>query len=479
VSEPNIAKISVTAGEFSVETLRVTMAVNEIPTAAVTTLRAGGETVRKPLSADIISTLRGRQQKRLAGLPSPDVSISADDGNGGKLEFKGFMVAPVLEISTTSTVDSFTALGLDGILDALDLSIYEAGYKVTRGEASVTGNADDEVVLDPIPSADSGDVEKLLGDITDVLVGNYDKTLQRQDHPSLKKLITQQHSVNSGLPLETWKKILSNSKVNYESWSAACTASPGMASQITSRMHEVLVQKNGGFWSTVNALMATFQMYYVPSTSDSGTFFRADKRVEDASGNLDLSVTSVNVSDGNHRLMPIGGVVMMRQAASNTRTPKNAPKIQAIAAQYPDPLLPGFTQREVPPVWLLHRDGSHVVGIDKKGSGGKKPLDLSKDGYISRKEGAIEIHKGFDDAAGSVLDELCKVIFKEMQVAHSTAMATIPLDFTQKVGKRVTVEVLSGGSFTAFVSRVVHSVDLRQGKDLNSFTQLSFSHVRY
>jgi hypothetical protein len=223
-------------------------------------------------------------------------------------------------------------------------------------------------------------------------------------------------------------------------------------------------------------------MYYVPQTSASGQFFRADKKVEEASGSLSLSVTSINVSDGNHSLMPIGGVVMMRQAATNTRTPKDAPKIQAIAGQYPTPLLPGFTQREVPPVWLLHRDGSHVVGIDKKGSGGsggKKPLDLSKDGYISRKEGAIEIHKGFDDAAGSVLDELCKVMFKEMQVAHSTAMATIPLDFTQKVGKRVTVKVLSGGSFTAFVSRVVHSVDLRQGKDLNSFTQLSFSHVRY
>jgi hypothetical protein len=478
MSEPKIAKISVTAGEFSVETLRVTMAVNEIPTAAVTTLRAGGETVRKPLSADIISTLKGRQQKRLAGLPSPDVNISADDGNGGKLEFKGFMVAPVLEISTVSTVDSFTALGVDGILDALDLSIYEAGHKVTRGEASTTGSADD-VVLDPIPSADNGDVEKLLGDITDVLVGNYDKTLQRQEHPSLKKLITQQHSVNNGLPLKTWKKILSNSKVNYESWSAACVASPGMASQITSRMHEVITQKNGGFWSTVNALMATFQMYYVPSTSESGTFFRADTKVEDASGNLDLSVTSVNVSDGNHRLMPIGGVVMMRQAASNTRTPKDAPKIQAIAAQHPDPLLPGFTQREVPPVWLLHRDGSHVVGIDKKSSGSKQALNLDKDAYISRKEGAIETHKGFDDSAVSVLEELCKVIFKEMQVAHSTAMTTIPLDFTQKVGKRVTVNILSGGSFTAFVSRVVHSVDLRQGKDLNSFTQISFSHVRY
>jgi hypothetical protein len=177
--------------------------------------------------------------------------------------------------------------------------------------------------------------------------------------------------------------------------------------------------------------------------------------------------------------MPIGGVVMMRQAASNTRTPKDAPKIQAIAAQHPDPLLPGFTQREVPPVWLLHRDGSYVVGIDKKSAGSKQALNLDKDAYISRKEGAIETHKGFDDSAVSVLEELCKVIFKEMQVAHSTAMTTIPLDFTQKVGKRVTVNILSGGSFTAFVSRVVHSVDLRQGKDLNSFTQISFSHVRY
>ena len=66
-----------------------------------------------------------------------------------------------------------------------------------------------------------------------------------------------------------------------------------------------------------------------------------------------------------------------------------------------------------------------------------------------------------------------------MQLAHSTAVATIPLDYTRKVGERVVVKILSGGSFTAFVSRIIHSVDLRQGKELNSFTQISFTHVRY
>ncbi len=478
MSKPTIAKLSVTAKDYSVESLKVTLAVNEVPTASLTVLRNSDKKVRKPMSEEVLAAIKVQQQKRLTGLVAPDMVIQADDGMGGQLTFVGYTIVPVIEINTTSTTDTFTVLSVDGMLDALDLSIYEAGYKPRRGEASPYGNTTD-LILDPIPSATNGNVPSLITTVSKVLYDNFSKTLTKNPHPSMQAVVSQQHTINTGLPINIWMRILANSDVTYESWQEACKTVPSMGFQMAMRIKQMLTQKVGGFWSTANSLMATFQMYYVPDPSESGKFLRADKRVEEPKADHKLSVTSISVSDGNHRLLPVGGVIMMQPAARENR-PENAwpPGTDAVAGQYPKQLLTGFVQREMPPLWLLNSDGSPVTGsdIDREKP---KELNLNIGDYKARKEGAGEKNAEVNTAACSILDELCEVMFKEMQLAHSTAVATIPLDYKQKVGERVTVKILSGGEFTAFVSRVIHSVDLRQGKELNSFTQISFSHVRY
>ena len=55
------------------------------------------------------------------------------------------------------------------------------------------------------------------------------------------------------------------------------------------------------------------------------------------------------------------------------------------------------------------------------------------------------------------------------------------------VGKREKIHINSGGgylsdngpTFTAFVSGITHSIDLQQGKQLNSSTELRLSHADY
>ena len=479
MSKTKIAKISVTAGGFSVESMKVTLAVNEVPTAALTVLKNSDKKVRKPLSSEVIATLRERQQKRLAGLKSPDMTIQASDGMGGKLKFVGYAIVPVVEISTVSTTDSFTVLGVDGMLDALDLSIYQAGYLPTRGEASPYGNVTD-LILTPIPAATSGQVTSLISSVTEVLHGNYAHSLSLEPHPTMQKLMEQVHGISSGLPMELWNKILSNSDVTYESWAEAVKESPPMGNQMTMRIKQILTQKVGGFWSTLNSLMATFQMYYIPDPAASGKLMRGDERIEGSAGkSMELSATGISVSDGNHSLLPIGGVVIMRPASKSPRPESGVPAgANSVAGQYPDPLLTGFIQREQPPAWLLNTEGSPVVGsdIDKAKS---DTLNLDIAAYVERKGGAKDKNDKVDDAASSILDEYCEVMFKTMQLAHSTAVATVPLDFTLKVGERVKVKILSGGEFEAFVSRIIHSVYLQQGTELNSFSQVSFTHVKY
>lgn len=479
MSKPTIARLSVKANDYSVESLKVTLAVNEVPTASLTVIRKSAEKLRRPMSEAVVTTIRERQQKRLAGLVAPDMVIEADDGMGGKLNFVGYQIVPVVEIGITSTTDSFTILSVDGMLDALDLSYYCAGYNAKRGEASFTGSTDD-LILDPIPGALDGKVAQLISNISQVLIKNYEPSLGKASHSTMKALITQQHTINVGLPINLWLRILANSNVVYEAWAEAYKTVPGMGAQTSLRIAQILQQKVGGFWSIANSLMSTFQMYYVPNPAESGKFVRADTKVADTKTPMELSVSSISVSDGNHRLLPIGGVVMMRPAAPGIRPKSSYPEAtNSVAAQYPKQLLTGFIQREMPPLWLLDTQGSPIAGSDLDRPTPNAKLNLSIPDYLKRKGLAAEQKKAEAGAGVSILDELCEVMFKEMQLAHSTAVATIPLDYTRKVGERVVVKVLSGGSFTAFVSRIIHSVDLRQGKELNSFTQISFTHVRY
>jgi hypothetical protein len=481
MSKPTIAKLSVTANDYSVESMKITLAINEVPTASLTVVRQSDQRVRKPMSADVVAAIRERQQKRLSGLVAPDMVISADDGMGGKLDFVGYQIVPVVEIGTASTTDSFTVLSVDGMLDALDLSYYSIGYYPTRAEASSYGTTTD-LILDPIPGAQDGKVTQLISNISQIMIKNYDATVRAESHPSMQALITQQHVINAGLPINLWLRMLSNSDVVYESWAEACKTVPGQGNRMSLRIVEMLKQKVGGFWSIANSLMATFQMYYVPNPAESGKFVRADKKVAETSEAMNLSVSSISVSDGNHRLLPVGGVVMMRPTTPATRPESGyAPGTNSVAAQFPKQLLTGFVQREMPPAWLLGGDGSPVAGsdLDRTTASTSAKLNLSIPDYLKRKKSADEKKAEIDNSAVSMLDELCEVMFNEMQLAHSTAVATIPLDYTRKVGERVVVNILSGGSFTAFVSRIIHSVDLRQGKELNSFTQISFTHVRY
>lgn len=475
-----IAKLSAEVtndGEFSVEGFRVTLAVNAVPTASMTVGRKSKEIVQSPMTSEVLAEIRRRQDLRLAGRDKTDIELKASDGVGGELKFSGFLSAPVIEISTVSTSDHFTAIGVDGMLDALDLGVYQVGWSAVRAETS-SGTG---VELPRVKAAEDGDVIALLDDVTTLLFDNFETNKTAESQEAMKKLMQHQHDINGGLPLEIWREMLQKSDVEYSSWQAACEKSPGLSRLMTERAVQMLTQRVGGFWATLNLLMASYQMYYIPSLSGTGRLVRADKKVGEPTASIDISATSLSLSDGSHKLMQLGGIVMMMPKAGTPDRPESGgdPKAQSIAAQFPDPLVPGFIQREVPPMWLTNGDGTPILGTSVDKAKRKAPINLKFEEIETRQSSVQEYQAVLDDAKSNVMNELCEVMFKEIQLAHSTAVATIPLDFTVKIGERTTVNILGGGSFTAFAQSVIHSVDLRQGKELNSFTQVSFTHAKY
>ncbi len=115
-----------------------------------------------------------------------------------------------------------------------------------------------------------------------------------------------------------------------------------------------------------------------------------------------------------------------------------------------------------------------------RGAGTEVRLSLAA--REERRKRGIKFKEEVDAVSAGVMTELCEVMFKDIQLASSTAGLTIPLDFSLNayLGKRVTVKIKGGDSaFTAFVTGLTHSADLRLGKHLNSFTQVRLSHAKF
>ncbi len=465
---------SVNNGEYPVEGLVINLAVGSSATASIVGVPKSDNVVAELFTNDVITTLRERQQRRLAGRFTPDITVTASDGIGGNLTFKGFMAAPALDLSQHQVGDKFSALGVDSLIDGLDLGIYRADPPTSREETS-TGS------LEPLkPSAD-GDVPALLSSITDTLLANYDIAVGEAESESERMLLEQQHAQNLKAPLALWKAILDNSDVVYEKWAEAASMNESLPFQMATHAQTMLQQPTSGFWSVINGLLAGFQMIYIPSVDGSGQFRRMDVRVsEEVTQTIELSVTALNILDGSQRIMQIGGVVMMAPSVVTTREETTGPP--SIAGQHPRPLIDGYIHREPPPLWLVDAQGVPIVGSsidDTTDADADADFDFDIDAAKGRKEEAAAYGGEQDTANSALLDEICKVFFLDYQYADSTGSFSTPLNFNLRVGERTQFNIPGGGSFVGFVNAITHRIDLRMGKELDSVTQLDVTHIKY
>jgi hypothetical protein len=492
--QPKIAQLSaeVTASgsKLSPEGLRFDMQINSVPTVKVSFVYPGQDEVIAPVSQDVISRISALQSARLAGPKEPDLVVKADDGLGGSMEFKAFSTAPILDISTVSTNNQITGVGVDAMLNALDLSFYWSTSVVSRKESN-SGDG----VLKAIPAAQDGDLPALLKEITEILVANYDKTLAGESMPVSKELVRIRHELNtsgSPSPLELWKRVLEESEVTFDSWEEICAKSPSVARSLSENARKMLTAKQPGFWNKIRTLMSAFQMHYVPTFSGSGHFERADTKVMYPDTQASYSVRSISVADGSPNIVQLGGVVMMAPGSRRSREESDEiPTVGRVMAFAPkNGLRPGFIHEEVPPFWLVQTNGVPILGTEvseaAKGNSDSDEVNLDLKQFKKDKETGKKYKQEVDAISEGVMTELCEVIYQEMQLSHSTAVITIPLDFNQNdnIGKRAVVRLETadgsdGGSFDAFIAGLTHVIDLRQGKQLNSYTQVRCTHVSF
>lgn len=479
MSEAQIAELSATTSFGNgVECVRIDVGINTAPTATLQMGMKPHKEVSEPLASEILAEIRKHQQKRLSGLATPDVTIDVKDGMGGTYSMTGYLASPCLEISTANIGYQANILDAVSILDGLDLSIYNQAVDSFR--------QDEKPVDLPEPT---GDVCKLILDITDILVSKFGSAITQEQDSIKQEIIQMQHAVNtaSNGPLEVWKSILSNSKVQHDSWTDMISKNQNAGKHISEKVVTMLCAKSSGFWNIANTLMSAFQMFYRPDISGFGygEFVNNKEKVENPDGNLDLHIVNLNVRDGSSRILQIGGVIMESGSAAESFRSDEKPgqKTRSCAGHYPEKIKPGYIHNEIPPIWLVDAKGVPVMGseIDQK-----KNTPPSKDGpnldlneYSSRREEGVKHLEETETARGDVMSELCKYMFKDLQLVDSVISARIPIDLKIEVGKRKTIKLGDAGTVKGFISSVSHSIDLRQGKELDSYSQVTITHVEY
>lgn len=478
-----VVEAEVNGGEYSPTGLRFDLDVDTFPSVKAMVADTGGKevSVKAPVSGELLERIGELQAQRLAGRTDPDFSVTAKDGRGGEVDYEGFIAAQLFNLTQVSTIDRLSSVGLVALIDALDLSIYAAGYSLEREEAGTD--------LKPVKAAESGDVPKVLSAITDTLVGNYGAVVAAEYLPTAKEMLGIQHDINNSGPLELWKEILAASDVKYDNWDKAFEVSPTIARALTERTRDFLEAQNSGFWMQIQSMMSSFRMFYVPEFDGVGRFERADKKMEDPEVTINASVTGFDVADGSSRILQLGGVVMMARAAPTERQESQPdPSVPRVVAFAPSPLQSGYMHKEPVPFWLVREEGVPIFGSEidrRRRSGTQVSLDLARR-FVSKVAGR-DLKTRVDTVSEGIMSELCEVIFKDLQLSQSTASLTLPLDFSlhKHVGKRATIKlesnplVGSGGEFTAFVHGITHSVDLREGKHLDSSTVVRLSHADY
>ncbi len=486
MSKTSVRKPSVTitapGGAVSAEGVVFIASVNSAPTVEVI-LRRAKDKVVEPLSADVLAAMKAAQEARFrVKSDSPDTTVSIDDGDDGKIEFKGYMVAPVLEHSKVSSAETANVVGVDSFLNGLGLSIYNSRPANVRKEEI------DKLFKDT-PSRATGDIAKLIQEVTDVLVSNLQATLDKTQTESLKKVIQKKHEANSAA-LKVWKAILSNSDVRYPEWQGTFSKLPKLGEAAAERVKEMLQQRTSNFWDVLNGLGSEFLFFYRPKLDgSSGGLVRVDKKVsDDGNKSLDAGVVRFSGTDGSPTMLPLAGTIIYGPTLPRLRKEESPYAVSTVVGQWPVDITAGFFQEVGAPAWLVSGGGGAFESFKTEDSsqpssgaeaGAKKNLDPM--GYKKRREGLETKLKAVENDMTSILQEFAKVMYEDMRLADSSATLEIPLHLGVEVGYRYkfTTGGENGGTFTAFVRSLKHSLHLQGGTTLTSGTSLSLSHIKY
>lgn len=486
MSAPSVRKPSITltslGGAISVEGITFIASVNSAPTVEVLLRRAAADVVH-PLSSEVLAAMRANQAFRFRVKDGvPDSTVVADDGNGGKLTFSGFAVAPVLEQSVVSSSETLNIVGVDAFLNSLGFSIYSSRSEELRKEELPD-------LFTRTPSRFTGDVVGIMSEVTNFMVSNFDATVQEAESDAQKNVITKKHEANAN-GLKVWSYLLSDSDVKFpDTWAALFKEYPELGKSVVERVKNMMQQRTNSFWDVINGLGAEFLFFYRPMMDGStGRFVRVDKKLrDDGAKNLDAGLTRFASTDGNASMLPLAGVIIYGPTLQGLRREEQPSMVNTPVGQYPVEITAGYFQETQAPGWLAEGKigfqpfaKAEVLAPADPGAVSKEKKNLDPADYVSRKEELGRSIKAVTNGLSAILQDLAEIMYKDMKYADSTATLEIPLDFTIEVGVRYNFRVSKDGAqFSGFVRALRHSLQLQGGNTLSSGTVLSLTHITY
>lgn len=464
-----IRTLSATCSQgYPIQEFYIRLEVNQVARAEISALPNGKGKVVPVTEASVLDEVKKINNERKQGKTAQDFELNVSS-NGKSLKFKGYSVAPRFSVNKQGNVSfRVNGAGVDSIMDGLNLSIYR--------HSGATAEAQTSQELAPIPEEKEGKIPNMLKNCTDVLLKNFSLVLLNTSPAEVAALLTRQHELNQGEPINRWYELLKNSDVTYEKWAAIAEKHSVVSSQISEQATKMMQQSSSGFWSMLNGLMGSFLMYYVPSLDGTGKFMRLDNKMKVETSLGDFSPIAADFMEGDRSLLPLGGVVMIAPGSGTTCTETTGG--QMVAGGYPDPLNPGYAYRTTPPTWMLELDGVPVVGSTVDTA----PPDPGPDYSLPKLRGNMETAKTFRKdvakAGTSFLDELCEIIYKDKLYMSSQATFTLPLDLSLPYGVRVSGK-FGDSSFEGFIESLEHRARLDGGKTLSATSTLTLTHITY
>lgn len=469
--------ISVNLGDSGVEVaeFNAVLSVNQPPSITVKVHSAGGDAVRSIGSADMAQIV-GQQQSKMFSERTPDITVSADDGDKGSFSFKGF---------TTSVGNT---IGRDvGI-------VYGAVHQVAQLAELNTSIYHMEKVPDKMADKHpTGSIAARMKAVTERIVKNWvENTWYRS---RLDPIVLGIHAGNAAL-LEIWYKILgaSDESTKLEGMDALDTVR-SVQESIHMYMTSSLLRGTEDFFQTIGGMGMDFQMLYIPPSDaeGSGTLAMMEGLMKkQAAAVVDESGTYI--ACGSSDIRPPTHVIAKGSASitpsnpawnfSNDVSKETTQVIDAVYASYPEGLVSGgHVVNFTPPAWMpreiptVAKDASDI----KKIAGSKSPGSLDVTKFLQNVEGrALLMEQIANESLRKVMTSWLKQAYIDMALGSSVATITLPLSFKWEPGKfyKISSSGKKGGVIcSGLLNKVQHNLAVKSGGMGSASTTLNFSHV--
>lgn len=472
-------KCLVNGAEHHITELTVVNQVNGMATARVTGFprdAASATQASAKLNLGIAAAKAGQIQNYITTTErfEPDFLLTGSDGDGGNINFKGFLTAPGISLQGGSYSLVYNALHETAILDLFNGSAYRV-YKTTNGVSTL------DVFL-PINILDfKGSVSIRIRQVLAALIAHRasnpddSKGNQSEDEWALSNA----QAARNLKVLPVLAKILNQSE--------EFTAYPELDAlqdddMLKDYMSGVLTS-DGSFLDTLlSAFCPDFSLLFACDIIEDKT--AVITKIDYSNMQpvpLEIPTESAGFECGDRFALPLSAVVVTGSVQidplnTSVEGQRVASQMSCVLGAYPRPITATMGTRVVSlsaPGWLRqYLDDGKAGGTDWYS------LDPSIRGYEEAAAADAVAAKEDKNKKTAFLDAWAKNKHAYLRLLGSTASLNIPLNFKIKVGVCYNVTTTDGQAvFTGFASRMTHTLKVDERAGL-AVTNIMFTHVR-